>query len=67
MLFRILTCISLLKKLQVSYIAQKYKKANNEYMASYDKGKSSKHIIHVETNNSYGWAMTQWLQVDLYD
>ena len=45
----------------VSYIARKYSKASNEYMNSYGKNESSKHIIYLGANNMYRWAMAQYL------
>ena len=41
----------------VSYIAQRYIKADNKYMKSYDKDKC---IVYVDVNNLYGRAMTQY-------
>ena len=40
----------------IFYIAKRYDKANNKYMADYD---SSENILDV--NNSYGWAMSKAL------
>ena len=45
----------------VSYIANRYGKANNKYMKSYDKKTSSKYITYLDANNLYGWAMSQYL------
>ena len=44
----------------VVYVAQKYSKANNKYMKSYHKDKSSKCIIYDNANNLYGWAIPQY-------
>ena len=45
----------------ISYIAKGYSKANNEYMQPYDVNKPSKLIVYVDENNSYCWAMSQYL------
>ena len=45
----------------VSYIAHRYGKANNKYMLDYDPKQPSKHIIYLDANNLYGYAMGQYL------
>ena len=45
----------------VSYIAHRYGKANNKYMSDYDPKKPSKHIIYLDANNLYGYAMSKYL------
>jgi len=44
-----------------SYIAHRFGEANNKYMKSYDKTKTSKYITYFDANNLYGWAMSQYL------
>ena len=45
----------------VSYIAHRYGKANNKYMSDYDPKQPCKHIIYLDANNLYGYAMSQYL------
>ena len=44
-----------------SYIANRYSKANNKYMKEYDEEVVEKHIMYLDANNLYGWAMSQYL------
>ena len=45
----------------VSYIANRYEKANNKYMKEYNEKAPSKYIMYLDTNNLYGFAMCQYL------
>ena len=45
----------------ISYIANRYGKANNKYMKNYDEKAPSKNIMYLDANNLYGWAMSQYL------
>ncbi|KAL9959301.1 hypothetical protein ACROYT_G032614 [Oculina patagonica] len=45
----------------ISYIANRYGKANNKYMKDYDKKAPSKYIMYLDANNLYGWSMSQYL------
>ena len=44
-----------------SYIAERYSKANNNYMKNYNDQLPSKYIMYLDANNLYGWAMSQYL------
>ncbi|XP_068749257.1 uncharacterized protein [Montipora capricornis] len=45
----------------ISYIANRYGKANSKYMKTYDEKAPSKYIMYLDANNLYGWAMSQYL------
>ena len=46
----------------VSYIANRYRKANNKCMKNYDKNAQSEDIMYLDAINLYGWAMSQYSQ-----
>ena len=45
----------------ISYIANRYGKANNKYMKTYDEKAPSKYIMYLDCNNLYGSSMSQYL------
>ena len=45
----------------ISYIANRYSKAHNKYLKSYDPKQESKHIIYLHANNLYGYAISKFL------
>ena len=47
----------------VSYISKRYSKANNN-LKFYDPKQDSKHIIYVDANNVYSYAMSKFLSTN---
>ena len=50
----------------VSYISNTCSKANNKYLKYYDSKQESKHIIYLDANNLYGYAMSKFLATSLF-
>ena len=46
---------------RVSYISNRYSKADNRYLKSYGPKQESKLIIYFDANNLYGYAMSKFL------
>ena len=46
---------------EISYISNRYRNTNNKYLRSYDTKQESKHIIYLNANNLYGYAMYKFL------
>ena len=45
----------------IYYISNRYSKANNKYLKSYDSKQELKHIIYLDANNLCGYAMSRIL------
>ena len=46
----------------ITQAVHRYASANNSYMEEYDKDKDTNYLQYLDTNNLYGWAMSQPLQ-----
>ena len=51
----------------ISYIAKRYAKENNKYMNDYDPKKPSTFISYFDMNNSYNWALSQYLPYEGFE
>ena len=49
-----------------SNISNRYSKANDEYLKSYDSKQESKQIIYLDANNLYGYAMAKFLPTSVF-
>ena len=47
----------------VSYIANRYGKANNKYIKEYNENAPSKYIMYLDTNNLCDFQMSQYLPI----
>jgi len=58
----------------ISYISNRYAKANNRFLNNYNPLKLLNFIIYLDANNLYGWAMSQnlptgcfkWIDLNYY-
>ena len=46
----------------ISYISNRYSKANNKYLKSYDPKEEAKHIIYLHANYLYDYACLSFFQ-----
>ena len=44
----------------ISYVSNRYSKANNKYLKSYDPKQESNHIIYLDASNLYVYAMSKF-------
>ena len=51
---------------KVSYVSDRYSKADNEYFNSYDPKQELKYIIYVDRNNLYGYEMSKFLPTSAF-
>ncbi|CAG2208295.1 unnamed protein product [Mytilus edulis] len=47
----------------ISTISQRHAKANNKDVPNYDENEPNSHVMYLDANNLYGWAMSQALPV----
>ena len=43
----------------ICQVIRRHAKANNKYMKNFNKDDISSYLMHLDTNNFYGWAMSQ--------
>ena len=48
---------------RVSYISNRHSQANNKYLKSFDPKQELKHIIYLDANKLYGYAMSKFLAI----
>ena len=51
------------KKGRISYIFKRHSKANNKHLKSYDPKQELKHIMYLDTNNLFAYAMYKFLPI----
>ena len=47
----------------IFYSSNRYSKANNKYLKSYNSKQDSKEITYLDTDNLYGYAMPKFLLI----
>ena len=53
-------------RVKVSCICNRYSKANNKYLKSYDPKQKSKHIVYLYANNLYGYVISEFLPTSAF-
>ena len=48
----------------ICHSIHRHARANNKYIENYDKNEESSYIQYLDTNNLYGWVMSQTLPVN---
>ncbi|VDI38828.1 Hypothetical predicted protein [Mytilus galloprovincialis] len=48
----------------ISMISHRHAKANNKHVPNYDQNQPINHVMYLDANNLYGWAMSQALPVE---
>ena len=51
----------------VSYIAERYAKANDKYMNDYDPEQQSTFITYLDKKNLHGWTMREYLLYEKFE
>ena len=46
---------------RISFISNRYSKANNKYLNYYDPNQESKRVIYIDGNNLHGYVMSKFL------
>ena len=51
----------------ICHSIHRYAKANNKYMKNDDKDMESSYLEYLDTNNLYGWLMSQKFPVNVFE
>ena len=49
---------------EIFYTYNRYRKDKNQYLKYHDQKQESKHILYLDANNLYGYAMSKFLQTN---
>ena len=50
----------------ISHIPNRYNKANDKYLKPYKPKEELKHIVYLDANNLYGYAMSKFLPISRF-